>query len=831
MRPAHSPWRSEAALRVLLAALVVGFALALLDGRATLRLDHLTYDSLLPLQGHAADPRVVIVAIDDDSLQRLGRWPWSRQRHARLLDRLTESGAAAVGFDVLFPEAQTDNAAADAALTAALQRNGRTILAVAPSKPSNDSPISELLPLPQFATAAAGLGHVDIEIDADGLSRSFYLRAGLGQAHWPAFSLALMQLGDGRLPPPVTNRLGPERAGWTRQDRRYIPFVAGRGAISTVSAADLLSDPATSARVQDKFVLVGSTATGLGDVVSTPVSFSHERMPGVELNAHILSGLLQNSLTEDLDPVWQRVLTAGLALLGAVSLVSSGFAAGVFLVFAAIGLALAISAALLVLADTWFPPASAIVALAAAFPVWGIGTVWRERRLNRALTVRMQHQALHHAATDLPNQHLLEQRLRGLIQPAGDDQRQVVLMIVHIELNEAMSQPMGLANRDALLRLIAERLAENLGDGDMLAQLSGDDFGVLIDPVENEAQALTLCEEMIGLLRRPFELDGSPAYLAPRVGLSRWPHDGPDGHALLRNAYIAVFQARVQKASSACAYSAELAREVEAAAQLERALSSALEHGELEVYYQPQFDGVSARVVGVEALLRWHNPELGLIYPGTFIPVAEHSGLIKRIGRWVLQTACAQVQNWNASGLGPLRLAVNLSPLQFNDAGLENDLEDAIQTSGIDPRVLELEITESALMQDLHETRRIMQLFRRRGVTFAVDDFGTGYSSLSHLQHFPFDRIKIDRSFIHDLGSQDDVREIVLTIIAMAKRLRLEIIAEGVETRDQLNFLIENGCEQLQGFLFSRPVPATEIRRRLEQQVTDASVATRLERG
>lgn len=826
----YSTWRSEAGVRVLLAVMVVGFALAMLTGRTTLRLDHLIYDSLLPLQGHTADPRVVVVAIDDDSLQRLGRWPWSRQRHANLLDRLTESGAAVVGFDVLFSEAQTDSPAADAALAAALQRNGRTILAVAPSKPSNDSPIGELLPIPQLATAAAGLGHVDIEIDADGLSRSFYLRAGLGEAHWPAFAIALMQVGGG-YPLPRADRLGPERTGWVRQDRRYIPFVAARGAITTVSAADLLSDPSTSELLRDKFVLVGSTATGLGDVVSTPVSFSHERMPGVELNAHILNGLLHNSLTQDLDPGWQRVLTAGLALLGAVSLVSSGFAAGVFLVFAAIGLALAISAALLVLADSWFAPASTIVALAAAFPVWGIGTVWREKRLNHALTVRMQHQALHHAATDLPNQHLLEQQLRGLAQRSGSGQLQVALMIVHVELNEAMGQPAGLVNRDALLRLIAERLSEDLGDRDMLAQLSGDDFGVLIDPVESEAQALSIGERLIGHLRRPFEIDGIPAYLAPRVGLSRWPHDGPDGEALLRKAYIAVFQARVQKASSACVYSAEMAREVEATAQLERALSSALEHAELEVYYQPQVDGASARIIGVEALLRWHNPELGLIYPGTFIPVAEHSGLIKRIGRWVLQTACAQVQNWNASGLGPLRLAVNLSPLQFNDAGLVRDLEDAIESSGIDPRVLELEITESALMHDRHETRRIMHLFRRRGVTFAIDDFGTGYSSLSHLQHFPFDRIKIDHSFIHNLGSQDDVREIVLTIISMAKRLRREIIAEGVETPDQHRFLVDNGCTQLQGFLFSRPVPAAELRRRLEQQVHDAGPATTLERG
>ena len=343
------------------------------------------------------------------------------------------------------------------------------------------------------------------------------------------------------------------------------------------------------------------------------------------------------------------------------------------------------------------------------------------------------------------------------------------------------------------------------------AAVEPNDFAVLVENLEESESSCRIADNLLDTLRRPLAPEDSPTYLAPRLGMSLWPRDSEDGMALLRNAYIAMFRARVERAAKPCVYSAAIAREVEVHAQLERALVSAMERGEFEVYYQPQVNTTDGRVIGVEALLRWHNPELGLVYPGTFIPVAEHNGLIPKIGSWVLKTACRQVQQWNTAGLGPLRLAVNLSPLQFVEGDLFADVRNALGSSGLSPQDLELEVTESALMKSPEQAVKVMQALKEHGVHFAIDDFGTGYSSLSQLQHFPFDRIKIDRSFTRDIHSHPDVREITLTIINMAKRLHRQVIAEGVETASQVKFLENHGCDELQGYLFGHPLPATEL--------------------
>jgi EAL domain-containing protein (putative c-di-GMP-specific phosphodiesterase class I) len=257
---------------------------------------------------------------------------------------------------------------------------------------------------------------------------------------------------------------------------------------------------------------------------------------------------------------------------------------------------------------------------------------------------------------------------------------------------------------------------------------------------------------------------------------------------------------------------------VEQRSQLEQALIFAIKRDEFEVYYQPQIDAESGCMVGVEALLRWHNPKLGLVYPGTFIPLAEHTGLIREIGSWVLRTACQQVQQWNQSSLGPLRLAVNLSPLQIVDQNLFAQVCETLEKSGLDPAQLELEITESAVMQNLEEAKSVMRALKELGVKLAIDDFGTGYSSLSNLQHFPLDRIKIDQSFIRGIVTNDHVREITLTIINMAKRLNLEVIAEGVESESQVSCLDQYGCDEFQGYYFSHPLPAEELAELLHER-------------
>jgi diguanylate cyclase (GGDEF)-like protein len=798
----------------LMTALLVICAYLLTNSTALQRLDYLFYDYLLGWQQHRASDQVVIVAVDDESLRHLGRWPWSRERHAALLDRLTDMQAAAVGFDILFAEPEREPSLADRRFGEAIRRNGRTVLAVAPSNPGAGQTIGEVLPLPVIAESAAGLGHADIEIDTDGLCRSFYLRAGLGDARWPALGLALLQAaesGEVYVEPASGQPIRGLAAGWLRQDRYFVPFDPTPDAIRTLSYRDVLAGEVPAEQIEGRYVLVGSTATGLGDFVATPLSFDHKRMPGVELNAHVVSGLLQGRLARQMAEEPYQLLTIALISLISVLLVSMSFPAGLLLFLTGIGGVLGLSAALLAGWQLWFPPAAVIVPLVVGFPLWGTWSLLKERRLTRSLTVRMQHQALHHAVTDLPNQHVLEARLQTLPAAPMDTSQIVGLMVVHMTWADSAGGIVGRAAGDELLRAIAERLREAVRSDDLVTHLSGDDFAILVQDVADAEAALRIARQLLNALREPVELQGSQVSLVPRMGLSLWPSEGNGGSTMLREAYIAMFRARVEKANEPCVYSEDIAQEVHARSRLEQALITAMERGEFEVYYQPQVFGADGRIIGVEALLRWHNPDLGLVYPGTFIPVAEHNGLIQAIGSWVLRTACRQVQEWHQQGIGPLRLAVNLSPLQFADASLVSEVKEALAHSGLDAHRLELEITESALMQNMEQATSMMRQLKEQGVKLAIDDFGTGYSSLSNLRHFPLDRIKIDQSFVRELHSNDEVREITQTIISMAKRLRLEVIAEGVETQSQVSFLGQHGCDELQGFYFGYPLPPGEI--------------------
>ncbi|MGB5254735.1 MAG: EAL domain-containing protein [Sedimenticolaceae bacterium] len=807
------PTRLRNIVGALLSAMLVIGAYLLSTGTALQRVDFLFYDYLLAWREHRISDQVVVVAIDDDSLKRIGRWPWSRRTHAELLDRLTAMRARAVGFDVLFAEQQTDDPLADDLFAGAIARNGKTVLAVAPSNPASGRSITEVLPMPLLAESAAGLGHVDIELDTDGLCRSFYLRAGLGEAHWPAFSLAVLKAASGlekvaRFDVTPTVRQG---SGWVRDGRYFLPFDPRPGAVQTLSYDSVMKDDGLANQIAGKYVLVGSTATGLGDFVATPVSFDHQRMPGVELNANILSGLLSGRLARQIGQGPYQILTVCIASIAAVLMVSISFPVGLLLIPTAVAGILALSAVLLYGWQLWFPPAAAIAPIIAGLPLWGAWSLLQERKINRSLTVRMQHQALHHAITDLPNQYVLEARLRRLNPGRIEGGGVAALMIAHIKWYGSTEAIVGRSAGDQLLRAIAKRLSNAVGSDDLVAHLSSDDFGILVEELTDVDSAVRISQNVLNLLQKPIDLDGAQISLSPRMGLSLWPKDSPDGSALLRDAYIAMFRARIEASNTTCVYSDEIAQEVHARSRLEQALITAMERGEFEVYYQPQVVSADGRIIGVEALLRWHNPELGLVYPGTFIPVAEHNGLIQAIGGWVLRTACHQVQQWKLQGLGALRLAVNLSPLQFADVNIVSEVSRALTKSGLDARSLELEITETALMQDLEQATTLMRQLKERGVKLAIDDFGTGYSSLSNLRHFPLDRIKIDQSFVREIHSNREVREITQTIITMAKRLRLDVIAEGVETASQASFLGQNGCDELQGFFFGHPLPALEM--------------------
>jgi diguanylate cyclase (GGDEF)-like protein len=797
--------------QILLTAILVFFSYTLINSKASERLDYLFYDYFLNLLDNRVSDDLVIVAIDDSSLHKLGRWPWSRKVHADLLDRLTELNAKAVGFDVLFSEAELIDPQADKRFAEAIARNGVTVLAVAPSNPLPNGHISEVLPLPLLAVSAAGLGHVDFEIDPDGLCRSFFLYAGMDNAHWPTFSLALLEAAGERLSIKHEHESHEDSTSWLRSGRYLIPYDPRQDAIETISAYQLFDDDVSAKKISGRYVLVGLTAAGLGDVIYTPVSQNHQRMPGVRINAHVLSGLLNGNLLKEMDHEFHLLLSLFITGIVALALASVRFPISMILFLAAVIGIPALAGLILSITQVWLAPAASVIPLLIGFPLWGSLLYLHEKKINKRLNDRMHDQETHHAVTGLPNLYALEERLRNLDASGNTEPKIAALIIVHVNWLGSSGTFLGGAAGNQLLQTIAQCLRDIVRNDDLVTHLGGDDFGILMQGLNDSHSVNVISQNLLAVLQQPIAFEGASVFISSCIGLSLWPTESECGECLLHDANVAVFHARMKHTDSVCIFSQQMAKEVEQGSRLEQALIYAMERNEFEVYYQPQVITGSGHIFGVEALIRWNNPELGLVYPSAFIPVAEHTGLICSIGLWVLNGACKQVQEWNLQGLGPLQLAVNLSPLQFSDNNLVEAVRQALDDSELDPKYLELEITESTVMQNMNEATKAMRMLKEQGIKLAIDDFGTGYSSLSNLQHFPLDRIKIDQSFTREFQENDNVKEITLTIIEMAKRLKLQVIAEGVETESQVDHLRQYGCDALQGFYFSQPLPASEL--------------------
>ena len=775
------------------------------------RLNYLVYDLILPLQSSSFSEDIVVVAIDDNSLQELGRWPWNRSRHAELISRLTEMQAKAIGLDIIFAEHQTDDPDADSNLASAIEKSARTVLAIAPSKQYGDQLITELLPIPELANAASGLGHVDVELDVDGLCRSTFLYAGLGMATWPGFPLAILQK-SGQQPKgiKIDRSLATDTAdGWIREHKILIPFIREQQP-RQFSYSDVLAGRIPADNFRNKFILVGATAAGLGDAISTPGAFSHERMPGIVLNAQILNSLLQGNAIGEISSIPQTLLSAVIILLSLIGIVSIKTPKNSLLVAISCTMTpLLLSVVLLTQLQLWFAPVAAMLAIALCWPLW---TLWRlhlAEHLQIKLQQQLERQAHFHSATELPNVKLLEKRLEQLAEQPNP--QTTGLMVLHINWPGSASVVIDRPISDPILKGISKKLQSSCKDTDFIAHLSGDDFAVLSSGHKNSHSVQQAAVDLLHQLQKPLLHEKEQLLLAPQIGLSIWPIDTLDVHALLRNAYTAMFKSRIDETEHLCIYSSGIADELQSRSQLEQALVYALERNEFELYYQPQVDARNENIVGVETLVRWYNPTLGWVSPDSFIPVAEHIGLIDRIGEWIIETACLQLHLWNQLGMKDLRLAINVSPLQFMVPGLENRLLHFVEKYELNPACIELEITESSLMRDIETAIKVMKQVKQYGMELAIDDFGTGYSSLSNLRHFPLDRLKIDRSFTMELGDNNDSTEITLTILAMAKNLGLKIIAEGVETQEQAEFLRRNGCNEFQGYLYYRPVSADMV--------------------
>ncbi|MCP4701154.1 MAG: EAL domain-containing protein [Gammaproteobacteria bacterium] len=426
---------------------------------------------------------------------------------------------------------------------------------------------------------------------------------------------------------------------------------------------------------------------------------------------------------------------------------------------------------------------------------------------------RIHRLAYYDMLTELPNRLLFTDRLKQALARAIRHKGKLGILLLDVDRFKLINDTLGHSIGDILLKQIAKRLQGGIREMDTVARIGGDEFAIILPELNPKFDLKSVANKILAMFTNSFHSDGKQYYLNVSIGLSCFPEHGEDAETLLRNADGAMFRAKEMGRNNYQVYRQEINYLISERLQMETALRHALEHREFRIFYQPQVDLSSGKVVAVEALVRWNNPGLGIVMPDRFIPLAEETGLIVPIGYWVLQETCMQIAAFHKAGLGNLKVAVNLSPHQFLQPGLLDRTSEILTETGMDPNRFELEITESAAMPNLEYSISTLQSLRNKGITVSVDDFGTGFSSLGHLKRLPINKLKIDQSFVRDVPDIPDDTAIVSAIIVMAHSLNLQVVAEGVENHTQLDFLKSRHCDFMQGYLVSKPVPIEELPR------------------
>ncbi len=420
--------------------------------------------------------------------------------------------------------------------------------------------------------------------------------------------------------------------------------------------------------------------------------------------------------------------------------------------------------------------------------------------------------------TTLPNRHEFNERLSFALAKAKRYETAVGLLLLDLDNFKMVNDTLGHEAGDQLLKLVADRLVGTLRSTDIICRIGGDEFMVIVEPSEDTSEVSNVAGKILSALGAPFEVNSHHLYVTASIGVSVYPRDAKDAQTLIRSTDTAMYYAKNKGKNGFEVFQSEMEKRAQKRMKLEANLRRALGKGQLQLNYQPQIDMKTNRIVGIEALARWYCPELGHVSPAEFIPVAEESGIIVALGRWVLQTACRQAAAWRDQGLldSIEHVAVNLSARQTRDSGLMNDINAILAETQLPPKLLELEITEGVLMDNVHANLDLLQRLQAANIHLSIDDFGTGYSSMSYLKRFPIDQLKIDRSFVADVPG--DGEAIVTAIIAMAHSLSLTVVAEGVETQAQVDFLRQAGCDIMQGFYLARPLPVSELTALLTQK-------------
>ncbi len=446
-----------------------------------------------------------------------------------------------------------------------------------------------------------------------------------------------------------------------------------------------------------------------------------------------------------------------------------------------------------------------------------VGRVWcfRDITERKQSEETIRHLAYHDALTDLPNRALFTDRLTVSLAQARRTGLGVAVMFLDIDRFKLVNDTLGHGGGDELLCAIGAELTDLVRDGDTVARVGGDEFIVLLTSFEERDAVTAIAERVLETIRRPRTVIDQELRVTTSLGVAVYPDDGSDVETLLRNADTAMYRAKQSGRDNYQAYTPAMSAEILNRVSLEADLRRALERGEFSIHYQPQVNRETWEITGAEGLLRWEHPTRGMVYPADFVPIAEDTGLIVPIGEWVLREACLANKRWQDQGLPPLTVTVNLSAQHFQQANQVSTIGSALSDANLEPQYLELEITEGTTIQDPNFAARVLDDLRQMGVRISIDDFGTGYSSLGYLKRFRIDRLKIDRSFVNDLTTDANDAAIASAVILLAHSLGLRVVAEGVETEEQLRFLLDHNCDEYQGYLIGRPEPEDVFKKTL----------------
>ncbi|TAN49761.1 MAG: EAL domain-containing protein, partial [Rhodospirillales bacterium] len=432
---------------------------------------------------------------------------------------------------------------------------------------------------------------------------------------------------------------------------------------------------------------------------------------------------------------------------------------------------------------------------------------------------RIRNLAYFDVLTGLPNRRLFNDRLSMAINSAKRHHQHLAILFLDLDLFKRINDTLGHSVGDRVLEEMSNRLKICMRDADTVSRMGGDEFTILMSEVQEVEDAVRLARRIIESIREPFLIEDRELFITTSIGISVFPEDGDSPEVLVKNADIAMYRAKDLGRNSYQLYTPQMNAKSFERLAMENEMRKAIERGEFILNYQVKMNLDTGGIAGAEALVRWKHPDLGLVPPADFIPLAEDTGLIIPLGEWVLRAACQQNKAWQDRGLPPIRMAVNISPHQFNQADLVGRVRGILAETGLEPSFLELEVTESVLMEHMDIAAFMLNELRSLGVVTSIDDFGTGYSSLAYLKRIPIDALKIDASFMHEITTDEGDAEIVSAIIGLAHNLRLKVVAEGVETEEQIAFLRSHGCDEIQGYLVSRPVSAENFEQLFEQDL------------